>query len=96
MLTRTSVVSSVRSQLSSDLGGETVILHLDRGMYFGLNEVGSRIWQLVQEPTSIADICAALMAEYEVDAERCERVVLHLVQELTAAGLAEISDGPSA
>ena len=88
-LTRSSTVVAARDQLSSELGGETVILNLGAGLYFGLDEVGTRVWALVQKPLSVERICETLMEEFEVDEERCERSVLSLLSEMERSGLIE-------
>ena len=71
-------------QVACQVGGEAVILHLDEGVYYGLNEVGARVWQLVQEELTVAEIVDAIVAEYGVDRAQC----LGDIQELVA-GLAE-------
>jgi hypothetical protein len=90
------VVRALAEDLASDLGGETVILDMSAGIYYGLDGVGTRIWQLIQAPRAVADICSHLLDEYEVDAERCERAVLTLLGELSRAGLIEAVDEPAA
>ena len=67
-----------------------MILNLDSGMYFGLNAVGARIWNLIQEPRTVRDIRDLLLEEYEVDRERCENDLLALLDRLAAEGLAEV------
>ena len=79
-----------KEQVSCNLDGEFVILHLRAGVYFGLNEVASRIWTLVQEPRTIQQIKAAVLAEYDVDPERCERDVLTLLHELATRELIKV------
>lgn len=91
-----SVVVAVKDQLSSNVGGEVVVLHLGKGVYYGLDAVGARVWGLVQGPRRVAEICAALLEEYDVDAERCERAVLGLLGELAEAGLIEAADAAAA
>ena len=86
-----SVVVAIGDQLSSNLGGEAVILHLGRGIYFGLDDVGGRVWALVQQPRSVQELCETLGSEYEVDAERCQRSVLTLLREMAEAGLIEVT-----
>jgi hypothetical protein len=83
-------VSVVPGHVSSELDGEEVILNLENGTYYGLNEVGARIWALLQEESSLAGVRDRLMEEYDVDAERCEQDVVHLTKELEEAGLVEI------
>lgn len=85
-----SIVSAVGGQLSADLDGETVILHLESGTYYGLSEVGARIWTLIQEPKSVGDVRDALLEEYDVEPDLCERDVLALLVELASHNLIEI------
>ena len=89
----TTVVCASGDHLSSDLGEETVILHMGDGVYFGLDEVGTSIWKLIQEPRQVAEVCDELRGEYEVEAERCEEAVLRLLREMSEAGLIEASGG---
>jgi hypothetical protein len=84
----TVVVSS--GQVSCNLGGEAAILSLKTSAYYGLDVVGARIWNLVQEPRRVSVIRDALVQEYDVEAGRCERDVIQLLQRLAAEGLVEI------
>jgi len=85
------VVASSR-QVSSRLGDDTVILELDRGVYFELEPVGSRIWELVAEPTRVSDVRDTILGEYEVDAPQCEADLLALLTEMRSRGLLEVLD----
>jgi hypothetical protein len=73
--------------LARGVGAETVILDLESGTYFGLDPVGARIWQLLSEGQSLADICAAIQSEYDVGAADAEKDLVTLVDELVAQGL---------
>ena len=68
--------------LFQELSGETVLLELSRGVYYGLDDVGTRIWQLLGEGRSLAETLAALVAEYDVTAEQGAEDLLALVREL--------------
>ena len=59
--------------LFRNLDGEAVLLHLDSGKYFGLNEVGTRIWELLAEHRETGAVCRALLAEFDVPEERLRR-----------------------
>ncbi len=72
--------------------GEVVILGLKDGLYFELNDVGARIWHLIQSPTSVAELVAALLEEYDVTREQCEADVCSIAAELIDRDLARISD----
>jgi len=88
------VVVAAQDQVSCDLDGEAAILNLKTGIYFGLNEVGAAIWRLVAEPRPISGIVDAIVTQYEVERERCERDVVALIGEMMSRGLVRISDGP--
>ena len=76
--------------LFRQLGDEIVALDLENGKYFGLNEVGSRVWDLLQTPRSLRAIHAALLQEYEVSADDLWRDLESLISELVRHGLAEV------
>ena len=81
---RYSVSSEV---LSQEVNGETVLLDLEGECYFGLNEVGTRIWQLLQGEASVGEALDTLSGEYDVSREQLESDVRELLDKLTAAGL---------
>lgn len=87
-----SSIVATKDQVSSDLGGEAVILALKSGVYYGLNDVGTRIWNLIQEPRTLNEIQDAILEEYEVEPECCADELLALLQELLATELIEVSD----
>ena len=92
-LSASSTVLAARDQVSSDMGGEVAILHLKAGVYYGLEAVGARIWSLIQEPKTIAEIRDILVSEYEVEPNRCESDLIKLLQILKDEGLIEARDG---
>lgn len=96
MLSLHSIVAVAGDQISSDLAGEAVILNLREGVYYGLDDVGARIWNLIQEPQSVEQVCDRIFEEYDVSAGQCERDVLALVGELEAAGLITVRDATTA
>ena len=73
--------------MARQLGEETVILDLESGTYFGLDPVGARIWQLMKEGKSLAEICDVMLDEYEVSREKLERDASALAQDLAARNL---------
>jgi hypothetical protein len=92
-LTIGSVVVATKDQVSSDLAGESILLSLKTAKYYGLDQVGARIWELVQQPTPVTTVCDTILNEFDVDRERCERDVLELLRQLAAEGLIEVQDG---
>ena len=93
MITKESVVTAVPDQVSTDLGGEVAILHLTSGIYFSLNEIGARIWQMLQEPRPVNDILQTLLDEYDITAEECDRHLLTFLAELEAEKLVQVGNG---
>ena len=75
--------------MARQVGEETVLLDLESGTYFGLDDVGARIWQLLEGGKSVAETCALLLAEYDVEASVLEHDALALVQKLVDAKLLE-------
>jgi hypothetical protein len=73
--------------LVQQLNCETVILDIDSGTYFGLDEVGTRVWQLLEQGLTLAEICAVLIAEFEVSRETVERDLAALTDELLSHNL---------
>jgi len=71
-----------KSVLSRELSGETVLLNLESGVYYGLDAVGTRAWNLLAEHGTLADVVAIMRDEFEVPAERLERDLRALVSEL--------------
>lgn len=92
-ISTTSTVVVSKDQVSSDLAGEAVILHLRSGRYYGLANVGARIWYLMSEPRRIAEIRDVIMHEYDVGRDRCEQDVVSLLEQLAAEGLVEVLPG---
>lgn len=77
------------------VGEEVVILHLTKGAYFGLDEIGARVWYLLAEDRSLQQVCDTLLGEYEVTREDLQKDLLKLVSQLRDQGLLQISQ-PSA
>jgi hypothetical protein len=73
-----------------DLQGESVLLDLKSGVYFGLDTVGTRIWTLLQAQSDLQGVLEALLREYEVTEETCARDLLDLVSVLAEKGLVQM------
>ncbi len=68
-----SVVVAAKDHVSCDLAGEAAILNIKNGVYYGLDPIGARIWNLMQEPRAVAEIQNTITNEYDVAPERCAR-----------------------
>lgn len=77
--------------VTRELGGGLVLLDLASGTYFGLNEVGVLIWQLMEEgAVTLAEVVGRITAEFEVDTERVEADIIALASELSERKLLTI------
>lgn len=75
----------------TDLDGEKVMMNLDKGEYFMMNEVGSRIWEIISKPINVKEIINTLRNEYEVDEETCKDTVIEFLGRLDNADLISIN-----
>jgi hypothetical protein len=85
-------VVSTRRLVSADLGEEVILLHLENGLYFGLENVGARIWKLLQKPVRVGEIERVLLEEYDVEPEKCHEEVVGLLNKLVDQNLVEVTD----
>lgn len=85
-----SVIVATKHQVSCALGDESAILNMENSVYYGMNTVGTRVWNLLQQPRSILEIRDAIVDEYDVTPEECERDLLELLEHMKKEGLVEL------
>ena len=91
-----SVVTRSPEILDAEIDGETVMMSIENGEYYGLDEIGSTIWQLLEEPRSVDDLCRTLRQEYDVEEDKCRRDVTRFLGELAADGsIVVLQEAPS-
>lgn len=78
--------------LFQEVAGEIVLLDLRSENYFGLDEVGTRIWRLLETGINIGEVVQKLLQEYDVDQITLEADVNDLLEKLLEAGLIHYSD----
>jgi hypothetical protein len=70
-------------QVSSNMADEVVILNHDKGMYYGLSEVGALVWSALESgPKSFEELCELVIAEYDIDRAGCEGDIAALLNDL--------------
>ncbi|MEW5871918.1 MAG: PqqD family protein [Chloroflexota bacterium] len=89
MVTPKSSLSIPADVLFHELAGEAVLLNLATGKYFGLDEVGTRMWQLLAEHHQTEPVVQALLQEYDVPEEQLRSDLLVLVDKLIEHGLVQ-------
>lgn len=78
--------------MATRVGAELVVLNLQDGVYYSLDEAGIRIWELLQAPVTVPAISQALVSEYEVEEARCDGDVRTFVAELASRGLVQVQE----
>jgi hypothetical protein len=74
-----------------ELESETVLLNLSTGFYYGLDEVGTRMWQALEKHGTLEEAAFELLDEFEVDGARLQQDLQSLAQELCDQGLLEVA-----
>ncbi len=80
--------------ISQEVLGETVLLDLDSECYFGLDAVGTRIWQLIRDSGELRTIYNTLLEEYEVEEPRLRADLEALITEASKRGLITLQAAP--
>ena len=75
-----------------ELDGEAVLLNLQNEMYYGLDETGTRMWQLLTTADSVQAAMDILLEEYDVNPETLEQDLVQMITELKSHGLLETAD----
>jgi hypothetical protein len=73
--------------ISGRLQDELVMMDTDKGKYFALNPVATRIWDLLEQPLSVDELCGSLLDEYDVEPEKCHSEVVKYLDQMEKLGL---------
>lgn len=84
------IVSQATGLVAADMDGEKVMLNIEKSKYYGLDGIGSRIWELIEKPHTAREVVAALLKEYDVEEKTCQHDVLAYLSKLFAQGLVAI------
>ncbi len=87
-LSGSSPIVRIRDLIAADMDGDVVMMNYERGEYFGIGGVGARVWELLAEPVTMAQIVGTVCSEFDVDEERCALDMRVFVEELIKNGLA--------
>jgi len=78
--------------VTADMGGELVMMSMERGNYYALGEIGSQIWSKLESPQRVDRLCRELAEHYEVDRHTCETDVIEFLEQLYSEGLISINN----
>ena len=76
--------------VAAEMDGDLVMMSIERGEYFGIGGVGTRAWELLEQPTTVAQLCVVVCQEFDVDEARCRADMLGFVNELLTLGLVQV------
>ena len=78
--------------LSTEVDGQAVLMHVEKGIYFGLNDVGALVWRELGSEATIEELCEAVISEFDVETDECKNDVQDLLAQLAEQGLVEPAD----
>jgi len=90
-LTSASRIALSKDQVSCDLSGEMAVVNLERGVYYGIDATGARIWNLLRQPRTLSELCESLESTYDVERPRLEADVRAFLDDLADHGLIDIT-----
>lgn len=90
-LSLSSMVRRNEDHLAAEAGDELVLMSTHRGNYYGLDPIGADIWQRLETPQTISDLCQSLAQVYDADEATICRDVVALLGKLAGEGLIEVS-----
>lgn len=85
------VISRAEDKISTELDGETVILDISSGVYSGLDQVGTTIWNALEKPVRFGEVVGEILDAYDVDEEQCENDLIEFLNSLSENGLISIT-----
>jgi len=88
-------ITITEEALSQEVNGEMVILDLKSESYFGLDEVGTRVWQLLQEHRNVKKVFGIMLGEFDVSEQQLKTDMDNLIDDMMKNGLLQITDGLS-
>ncbi|MBI3589993.1 MAG: PqqD family protein [Candidatus Melainabacteria bacterium] len=92
IISEDSILTVSSNQLSCDLSGESVILNHKDGVYYGLDNLGTEVWNIIQTPKKLKEVKSYILELYDVDARQLECDLIELVKNLEESGLVEVKN----
>ncbi len=77
--------------LFNEIDGEVVMLSIENSEYYGMDKVGSRIWQLLENPMRFNELVSCLMEEYDVTEEQCHQETLDFIKKMTEKKMLDLA-----
>ena len=91
-ISKETIVIRTESHLSTTLDDEAVLLEPEEGVYYGMNEIGTKLWEQLKTPIRVGELESVLLSEYNVDEEVVKKDIREFISNLNDAGLIEIQE----
>ncbi len=92
MITLDSIIVKNTEILNTQLDDEYVLMSIEKSNYYGIDSIGSRIWQLLENEISVKEICEKLTSEYDVEFDNCVKDVISFLDELNNENIITVKD----
>jgi len=92
MINLKTTVKRVEDMVCADLNDMTVMMSIENGNYYGLDDIATVIWNIIEEPLKVGDLIDKLVQEFEISAEECEKDVISFLNELEEQNLLEVNN----
>lgn len=90
-ITAKSIIRRNPDIIHTDMDGETVMMSMEQGEYYGLDKTASTIWNMLEEGLTVAQICESLCRKYDVPAQQCEADTIPFLQDMAAHDVIQVS-----
>lgn len=81
-LNSNTLIARNKGILANRVGDEVVMMDMEKGKYFGVNKTGSYIWQLLEQPATLGELCERLVADFGISTEQCTTEVKAFVEQM--------------
>ena len=95
IITPTSWISRNEAIVFTDLDDTIVMMDVDEGQYYELDPIGARIWNLLENGRSAAELCDALAGEFDVDPDTCRHDTLEFLQSASDLRIVQTQPAPA-
>ena len=92
-LTTDAVISQGDDQVFTIVEGEAVLMSIGNGKYYKLDDIGTRIWTLIETPTALGALCDRLVAEFNVERDACQADVVPMLERMLKQNLIRVEPG---
>lgn len=92
MLNEKNIIQKSDNSIESTIDGDIVLMNLDNNEYYSMDDIGSAIWNMLNEPRSINSLIEELMKQYKVDREVCAKDTMKFLEQLYDKGIIKINE----